>query len=66
MILNLILARINSIPGCIPANLEKHMALTKTEIDLNQLPGTRRRLPLLKDERPELVQLELERIKNGT
>jgi hypothetical protein len=41
MKLNLILAQINTIPGCIPANLEKHMALTKTEIDLNQLQRTR-------------------------
>jgi len=37
-------------------------ALTKTEIDLNQLHRTRARLPLLRDERPELVQRELERI----
>ena len=37
-------------------------ALTKTEIDLNQLHRTRARLPLLRDERPELVQHELERI----
>ncbi len=37
-------------------------ALTITEIDLNQLHRTRARLPLLRDERPELVQHELERI----
>ena len=37
-------------------------ALTKTEIDLNQLHRTRARLPLLRDERPELVQRELERL----
>jgi NAD+ synthase (glutamine-hydrolysing) len=37
-------------------------ALTRTEIDLNQLHRTRARLPLLRDERPELVQRELERI----
>jgi predicted amidohydrolase len=32
------------------------------EIDLNELHRTRARLPLLRDERPELVQRELERI----
>ena len=37
-------------------------ALTTIEIDLNQLHRTRARLPLLRDERPELVQQELERI----
>ena len=37
-------------------------ALTKTEIDLNQLHRTRARLPLLRDERPELVLRELERM----
>ncbi len=37
-------------------------ALTKTEIDLNQLHRTRARLPLLRDERPDLVQRELGRI----
>ncbi|HEX7620578.1 MAG TPA: nitrilase-related carbon-nitrogen hydrolase, partial [Anaerolineales bacterium] len=37
-------------------------ALTKTELDLNQLHRTRARLPLLRDERPELMQRELERI----
>ncbi len=37
-------------------------ALTKVEIDLNQLHRTRARLPLLRDERPELVQRELGRI----
>jgi len=40
-------------------------ALLKTEIDLNQLHRTRSRLPLLRDERPELVQHELERILHG-
>ncbi|MCX6036796.1 MAG: hypothetical protein NTW99_02670 [Chloroflexi bacterium] len=40
-------------------------ALTKTEIDLNQLYRIRARLPLLGDERPELVQRELERILHG-
>ncbi len=40
-------------------------ALTTAEIDLNQLHRTRARLPLLRDERPELVQRELERILNG-
>lgn len=40
-------------------------ALTKTEIDLNQLYRIRARLPLLRDERPELVQRELERILHG-
>ena len=38
--------------------------LIKTEIDLNQLHRTRARLPLLRDERSELVQRELERIHN--
>jgi NAD+ synthase (glutamine-hydrolysing) len=37
-------------------------ALIKTEIDLNQLHRTRARLPVLRDERPELVLNELERI----
>jgi predicted amidohydrolase len=37
-------------------------ALTTVEIDLNQLHRTRARLPLLRDERPEVVQKELERI----
>ncbi len=37
-------------------------ALTVTEIDLNQLHRTRARLPVLRDERPELVRNELERI----
>jgi NAD+ synthase (glutamine-hydrolysing) len=36
--------------------------LTSVEIDLNQLHRTRTRLPLLRDERPELVLHELERI----
>jgi predicted amidohydrolase len=39
-------------------------SLTKTEIDLNQLHRTRARLPVLRDERPELVMHELERILN--
>ena len=33
-----------------------------TEIDFNQLRRTRTRLPLLRDERPELIMKELERI----
>jgi len=37
-------------------------SLTLTEIDLNQLHRTRARLPLLRDERPELVERELGRI----
>lgn len=37
-------------------------ALTVAEIDLNQLHRTRARLPLLRDERTNLVQHELERI----
>jgi len=37
-------------------------SLTLTEIDLNQLHRTRARLPLLRDERPDLVRQELERI----
>ncbi|MBI4731818.1 MAG: carbon-nitrogen hydrolase [Chloroflexi bacterium] len=37
-------------------------ALTLCEIDLNQLHRTRARLPLLRDERPELVERELGRI----
>jgi predicted amidohydrolase len=40
-------------------------ALTETEIDLNQLHRTRARLPLLRDERPELMKHELERILHG-
>jgi NAD+ synthase (glutamine-hydrolysing) len=40
-------------------------ALTKTEIDLNQLHRTRARLPLLRDERPELLLRELDRILYG-
>jgi predicted amidohydrolase len=40
-------------------------ALVQTEIDLNQLHRTRARLPLLRDERPELVASELERILHG-
>jgi NAD+ synthase (glutamine-hydrolysing) len=37
-------------------------SLTVAEIDLNQLHRTRARLPLLRDERTNLVQSELERI----
>jgi predicted amidohydrolase len=37
-------------------------ALTLAEIDLNELHRTRSRLPLLRDERTELVMRELERI----
>jgi NAD+ synthase (glutamine-hydrolysing) len=40
-------------------------ALITAEIDLNQLHRTRARMPLLRDERPELVQRELERIIHG-
>jgi predicted amidohydrolase len=40
-------------------------ALTTIEIDLNQLHRTRARLPLLRDERPEVVRKELERILGG-
>lgn len=40
-------------------------ALTLAEIDLNQLHRTRARLPLLRDERPELVERELGRILHG-
>ncbi|HVM71661.1 MAG TPA: nitrilase-related carbon-nitrogen hydrolase [Anaerolineales bacterium] len=40
-------------------------SLTTAEIDLNQLHRTRARMPLLRDERPELVQRELERILHG-
>ncbi len=39
------------------------MLVTQT-LDLNQLHRTRTRLPLLRDERPELVQRELNRILN--
>ena len=40
-------------------------ALTTSVIDLNQLHRTRARLPLLRDERPDLVLHELERILHG-
>jgi predicted amidohydrolase len=40
-------------------------ALTIAEIDFNQLRRARTRLPLLRDERPELVLKELERILRG-
>ncbi|HTX92715.1 MAG TPA: nitrilase-related carbon-nitrogen hydrolase [Anaerolineales bacterium] len=39
--------------------------VVNTEIDLNQLHRTRARLPLLRDERPELVERELGRILHG-
>jgi predicted amidohydrolase len=38
--------------------------LVFAEIDLNQLHRTRSRLPLLRDERPELIRKELDRILN--
>ncbi|MGQ9887947.1 MAG: nitrilase-related carbon-nitrogen hydrolase [Aggregatilineales bacterium] len=40
-------------------------ALIVQEIDLNQIHRTRSQLPLLRDERPHLVQRELARILNG-
>jgi predicted amidohydrolase len=40
-------------------------AVTSVEIDLNQMHRTRARMPILRDERPELVQRELERILHG-
>ena len=40
-------------------------ALTHAVIDLNQLHRTRARLPLLRDERPDLVERELGRILHG-
>ncbi len=40
-------------------------ALTPAVIDLNQLHRTRARLPLLRDERPDLVERELGRILHG-
>lgn len=40
-------------------------ALIRQEIDLNQLHRTRSRLPLLRDERGDLVQRELQRIMEG-
>jgi predicted amidohydrolase len=39
-------------------------ALIIQDIDLNQLNRTRARLPLLRDERPELLHRELNRIMN--
>jgi NAD+ synthase (glutamine-hydrolysing) len=39
--------------------------LISAEIDLNQLHRTRARMPLLRDERPDLVRNELERILNA-
>jgi predicted amidohydrolase len=41
-------------------------ALVCKEIDLNQLHRTRARLPLLRDERPEIVERELGRILRRT
>jgi predicted amidohydrolase len=40
-------------------------ALITQMIDLNQIHRTRSRLPLLRDERPHLIQRELTRILNG-
>jgi NAD+ synthase (glutamine-hydrolysing) len=40
-------------------------SLTCCEIDMNQLHRTRSRLPLLRDERSELVEQELKRIRHG-
>ena len=40
-------------------------ALITQDIDLNQLRRTRSRLPLLRDERPNLVLREMSRIMNG-
>ncbi|MFW5713142.1 MAG: nitrilase-related carbon-nitrogen hydrolase [Brevefilum sp.] len=40
-------------------------SLTVSEIDLNQLHRTRARLPILRDERTNLVQRELERMRNN-
>lgn len=40
-------------------------ALIKTEIDLDLLRSTRTRLPLLRDERPDLLVRELDRILHG-
>jgi NAD+ synthase (glutamine-hydrolysing) len=37
-------------------------AVTYAEMDLNQLRRTRARLPLLRDERPDMVVRELKRI----
>jgi predicted amidohydrolase len=45
--------------------LDFEESLTLCEIDLNQLHRTRARLPLLRDEKPELVERELERILHG-
>jgi len=39
--------------------------LTYAELDLAQIRRTRARLPLLRDERPKLVQNELRRILQG-
>lgn len=40
-------------------------ALLVQDIDLNQIHRTRSRMPLLRDERPDLVQRELDRILNA-
>jgi NAD+ synthase (glutamine-hydrolysing) len=40
-------------------------SVTLVELDLDQVRRTRTRLPVLRDERPELVQRELTRILNG-
>lgn len=40
-------------------------ALTVTEVDLDELRRVRTRLPLLRDERPAMVQRELKRILEG-
>jgi NAD+ synthase (glutamine-hydrolysing) len=40
-------------------------ALTVAEIDLAQVARTRKRIPLLRDERPELTLRELQRIVRG-
>jgi NAD+ synthase (glutamine-hydrolysing) len=41
-------------------------SLAETSIDLDQLHRTRARLPILRDEYPELLQRELERILHGS
>jgi NAD+ synthase (glutamine-hydrolysing) len=40
-------------------------ALTLTELDLNQLHRTRARLPLLRDERTDLVRREIGRLSEN-
>lgn len=44
-------------------DFDEHLALC--ELDLNQIRRTRARLPLLRDERPDLVQRELGRLLHG-